>query len=68
MQAGTRPVLREPLQPFQYLGEALQRKKEMCLSMADERLVRPTALVPDPGMGAPKPDVVWLSNREAKDR
>jgi len=68
LQPGSRPMLKEPPEPFQYLGEALQRKREMRLSMADERLVKPTALVPDPGMGAPKPDVVWLSAREAKSR
>jgi hypothetical protein len=68
MQAGTRPMLKDPPQPFQYLGDALDRKKKMHLSMADERLVRPTAMVPDPGMGAPKPDVVWLSREEAHDR
>lgn len=68
MKAGEKPRFKEPIEPFQYLGEALAKRKSMNLSMADEAKVAPVALVPDPGMGAPKPDVMWIANKEAKER
>ena len=63
-----KPVLKEEPKPFQYVGEAMAHKKSMHLSSNDDALVKPVALVPDPGMGAPKPDVMWIEKKEAKDR
>ena len=68
MKVGAKPRFKEPIQPFQYLGEALEKRRLMHLSAADEMKVAPVAMVPDPGMGVPKPDVMWIANKEAKDR
>jgi len=68
MQVGVRPVLHEPLQPFQYLNDAMAVKASMNLSMEDDRKVRITAMVPDPGMGEIKPDTMWVDKKEAKNR
>lgn len=68
MKVGAKPRFQEPIQPFQYLGEALAKRKSMNLSADDEQKVKPVALVPDQGLGAPKPDVMWIAHKEARDR
>lgn len=55
----------EPV-PFPSLDEAMHHKEKMHLSMADSLKVRPVALVPDPGMGNPQPDIMWVDRKTAK--
>ena len=54
----------EPV-PFEGLDEALHHKEEMHLSASDENKVRPVALVPDPGMGNPQPNMMWVDRKTA---
>jgi hypothetical protein len=56
----------EPI-PFTSLDEALCHKEKMHLSSADEDKIRPVALVPDPGMGNPKPNVMFMDRKTAKN-
>lgn len=56
----------EPV-PFASLNEALHHKKQMNLSMADELLVKPVALAPDPGMGNAKPNIMWVDQKTARN-
>jgi hypothetical protein len=58
--------LEEPI-PFDSLDEALHHKSKMGLSMDDETKIRPVALSPDPGLGNPKPNMMWVSKRQAKN-
>ena len=67
MQRDTRAWLKEEPKPFQYLGEVLAYRDKMHLSSSDERLVRPTALVPAPGIGSPRPDVLFFSKAALKE-
>lgn len=60
--------LREEPVPFQYAGEAYSHIKSMHLSSDDEPKLRITALVPDPGMGVPRPNVLFVSKDELKNR
>lgn len=55
----------EPV-PFNSLDEALHHKDKMHLSSTDEPKVRPTALCPDPGLGNPKPNIMWVDRKAAK--
>jgi len=53
--------------PFASLDEALHHKTHMHLSSKDEGLVKPVALAPDPGLGKPKPNVMWVDAKTAKN-
>jgi hypothetical protein len=63
-----RNLLEEELQPFPYLGEAVDHRRLMHLSMDDEQKVKPFALCPDPGLGNPMPNAMWMDPKEAKQR
>ena len=56
---------KEPV-PFPSLDEALHHKSKMHLSISDESKVRPVALSPDPGLGNPRPNVMWVDKKTAK--
>ena len=53
--------------PFASLDEALHYKVKMHLSMDDDEKIRPVALSPDPGLGNARPNVMWVSKRNAKN-
>lgn len=55
----------EPV-PFASLDEALHHKAKMHLSSSDEPKVRPVALAPDPGLGNPRPNVMWVDKKSAR--
>jgi len=59
------PHSEEPI-PFASLAEALHHKKKMHLSYSEEDKVRPVALSPDPGMGNPKPNIMWVDKKSIK--
>jgi len=54
-------------EPFASLDEALFHKSRMHLSSGDDDKVRPVALAPDPGLGNPRPNMVWVDRRAAKN-
>lgn len=56
----------QPL-PFNSLDEALYHKEKMHLSIDDAPRVKPVALSPDPGMGNPMPNVMWMDKKTAKN-
>ena len=68
MEKGSRSLLEDELQPFPYLGEAVDHRRLMHLSMDDEQKVKPFALCPDPGLGNPMPNAMWMDKKEAKER
>jgi hypothetical protein len=68
MEKGSRNLLKEELKPFPYLGEAIDHRRLMHLSMDDEQKVKPFALCPDPGLGNPMPNAMWIDKKEAKER
>lgn len=53
-------------EPFGSLDEALHHKEKMHLSINDEPKVKPVALAPDPGLGNPHPDTMWVSKKTAR--
>lgn len=55
----------EPI-PFVSLDEALHHKEKMNLSSADVLKVKPVALCPDPGLGKPRPNMMWVDKKTAK--
>lgn len=55
----------EPM-PFVSLDEAIHKKKSMNLSSSDELKVKIVALAPDPGMGNPHPNMIWVDKKTAK--
>ena len=61
-QAGNR--LREPLEPFVSARDAWMARERMHLSMADTDMVEIHALVLDPGLGMPKPDMLVFTKKE----
>jgi len=63
---GTRPMLSEPPVPFESVREAWIAREKMHLSMDSNEFVEITALVPDPGVGAPKPDTIFIHPSELK--
>jgi hypothetical protein len=64
--ANVRPVFKEDPIPFQSLDEAVAFKKSMNLSMSDDDKISVAALCPDPGMGVPRPDTLFVPKEEVK--
>ena len=53
--------------PFNSLEEALMHKDKMHLSLSDADKVKPVALVPDPGLGNYKPNIMWIDKKTARN-
>jgi len=68
MAEGVRPTLFEEPVPFMYLGEALDYRRRMHLSSREEAMDKPVALAPEPPLGQPRPDTIWMSKDELKNR
>ena len=69
MSVDIKQKLKDSLTPFEYLGEALDRRKKMHLSADAEKMVVPTALCPNPGnFDAPKPNRLLFTEADARDR
>jgi hypothetical protein len=63
--AGYKPQISE-LKPFETAYEAFLVRKGMHLSEDDEKMVDIHAMIPDPGLGAPKPDTLIMNMRDLK--
>jgi hypothetical protein len=68
LKHGFKPPLPEEPVPFQYLEEAMAYKESMHLSAADSEKVKITALCPEPGLGEPAPNMIFMSKKDAKGR
>lgn len=66
LQEGTPPDVKDIPKPFQSVGEAFSYIKSLNLSMSDETKFKICALVPDPGLGNPQPNVMIVTKDELK--
>jgi hypothetical protein len=66
LKEGTQPQIDDVPNPFQSVGEAHSYIKGLNLSMADEKKFRICALVPDPGLGNPQPNVMFVTKDELR--
>jgi len=61
-----KPKSREDPIPFSSLDEAMFYKNKMNLSSSDSLKVSFVALSPDPGMGNPRPNMIWVDKKHSK--
>jgi hypothetical protein len=66
MITGFKPPLDNQPVPFESLQEAMMFVDKMHLSLEQKEFVSVTALSPDPGMGRPKPDTLFVPKQELK--
>lgn len=66
LKEGIPPDVHDIPAPFQSVGEAHSYIKGLNLSMSDEGKFRICALVPDPGIGNPQPNVMIVTKDELK--
>lgn len=61
-----KPVSKEEPIPFESLEEAMYYKTKMDLTSDDSLKVSFVALAPDPGIGSPRPNVLWVDKKQSK--
>lgn len=66
LKEGTQPEIDDVPKPFQSVGEAHAYIKSLNLSMDNESKFKICALVPDPGLGNPQPNVMFVTKDELK--
>lgn len=63
---GTKPLLDSEPVPFSSIGAAYGYIKSLNLSSSEESKFKIAALAPDPGIGHPRPDVIFVTPDELK--
>ena len=68
MIVGFHPPLEDVPVPFQYVGEAYAFIKKMNLPSDQEQQMSIVAMAPDPGMGQPHPNFIFMDRDLLKER